>query len=1088
MLPEDSPADAERSWTARVDAWRAEPDAAGAIAICTAVTPADADEVRPLAIEFAREALTAHSEVGALHMAVARMLLIVEALEEAQSTLSVAAGVLPDDPRVYALLGQTLLRLGDARRAVAAFDEAAARGVVGPATQLLSERARVYVRMQDEAGEDAVADEVRRELCSVPPARPTSASDQPPSTQPAPVGPVESIPEDPRVSTGGLRWQPGAPAGGAVAKPRRRREAVRTLMGLGRTDGSAPQTVEEVLAAIAEQTEERDGSPSDTPGPLSDDSAPPPRLPSDVPYANVARRRGRDGDRSPGASGQRPGTLSDGDEERPVRVAAREQPFDGDVRRAEHGTRYSVIGSGRQESTGVSRPTGRRPGPDENVPSGRGGSTRISDRPGRPATTPGQHRDFSAETWAQANAARVEWEDPDDAETQPPREVDTAALQRAAKAARPKPAAGAPPPAQRAEPEVAEREPSATNGAGSAVTSDSERPAPQPSSHPALGSEPPRAVPRSVRPAAPRRRWKRWALPIGLAVCVVVGLQAGRWLEQGRGHQATARLVEQALAAVHTGDPAALAEADALLRKARDADAKSLDVALATVHTRMVRALDGDERAGALSEAVAEARRLGASPHEVAAGEIVVALDAGDDARVQVLLAEHDAAGDRGLAATAFYDLAAGAAMDRRGDPRSVDRYQSAVRADPSLLPAELRLVRAMLLVGDANEGRRRARALPPGRVETSVLAALAARVADGDSAQLAPIPPDQLPRSLRSLARALELRGRAAGDGAAFAAAIEAADAPSVALFCGRRALDAGEAEAAELAGRRALQLAPGYGPAHVLVGRAGFARGDLLQLRAAADQLKGIEGAELRAIHAYETGAHAELESIVAAIQPPPAAGAPMRVALERSRGAPIAAAPLTAAAKADPLWGTMVAMDAALDAGDLRRAREISVQWQHAPRHPLNARREARLLRYEGRLDEARRALDAAAPTALALHERALLAGELRSERSATMKALEASNLPQKKWLVAYIWTRADQKERAKLMTTRIDFPPEAASIEERIAALVTLGELVSDKKGRVEAKRLFAQWPENLDLLRAAVGFGFVRKSALNARRR
>ena len=95
--------------------------------------------------------------------------------------------------------------------------------------------------------------------------------------------------------------------------------------------------------------------------------------------------------------------------------------------------------------------------------------------------------------------------------------------------------------------------------------------------------------------------------------------------------------------------------------------------------------LDVDESGVGLAEAVAAARAVGVQENLLATGEIAMALVAKDSHRIDELLARHDADRGRSLSAVAFYELTAAAALERRGDPRAVERYQAAVRADPAL-------------------------------------------------------------------------------------------------------------------------------------------------------------------------------------------------------------------------------------------------------------------------------------------------------------------------------------------------------------------------------------------------------------------
>jgi tetratricopeptide (TPR) repeat protein len=1063
---------AARLSSASVSAWRAAPDASRAIALAGSVTSADAADLRDLCISFAGEARAQHAEHPGVLIALARMLIVVDALPEAQAALLAASQWVPEEPRVYALLGQVLLRLGDARNAVASFDQATARGLTGPATQALADRARFFVDMQDSAGEEAVAAEVRAELCSLPPPAPRT---------PPPPGTARGAP----AASAGLRWSDGeGPRSPPPAQGRRRTGRDRTLAGIG------PNSPEEMADLINSYIDGRD------------------------------RGAGRSGATSDAAP---PQPAGDG--------AAK---LGGD----EVGSRYTLIGMNREEETGPIRPSvrpardprlGRPPTPARHEPLP-GGERR--DRAAREARLEASSADSRRERSSEPPSSRRDRPSTPPSSRNADRRGGTSdgeSRQRAVAISTHRDfgflSGGAPPMSGRPASEVPpSRRPTERSAArfegGSDAPFDllplSGRPAdatplnttPQAvalveASRPSAptppltfsGAGPPSSVlARGTQaPASPGRpRLSKWLLPSVAAFVVVVSLQIGRWIESSRSSQAAGRFVDQAMAALHNGSPSAVGEADTLLTRAREADPANEDVALTTVYARVLRVLDAGEIPAALEAAVAAARGVGAGERDLAVGELVLASAANNEARVKEILKQHDGTGDRSLTGTAFYELAAGAVLEKRGDPKAVDRYQAATRADPSLYPAEVRLVRAMLLTGDANEGRRRARALPANRIDSLVLAALGARAATENSAQELNVGPvDELPRTLRSIARALELRTRAsaAGTGAAFAAAIEGADVPAVALLCGQIALESGFPEAAELAAKRALDLAPDHEPAQVLLARGALERGDLPRLREASDRLGTTRaGVELRAVLAYELGEITQFQEAVKALRPEPDPESPLGVAVARVAGRPLTETQPAAALRADPLWGSMILVDAALDAGDLGRAREIAAGWRDAARHPLKARREGRRLRYEGRFEEARRALDAAAATPGTLYERALLAGELRAERNATIISLEGSKLPHRQWLVAYIFARGDHADRAKMIVAPLEFPPDTAPLEQRIAAALALAELKSDKKGKEETRRLFHAWSENPDVVRAAVGFEMLPRAALAIRRR
>jgi hypothetical protein len=252
-------------------------------------------------------------------------------------------------------------------------------------------------------------------------------------------------------------------------------------------------------------------------------------------------------------------------------------------------------------------------------------------------------------------------------------------------------------------------------------------------------------------------------------------------------------------------------------------------------------------------------------------------------------------------------------------------------------------------------------------------------------------------------------------------------------------------------------------------------------------AGKLGGREGAELRAIAAYEDGDIGQMDEILRAMTPPPADGDLARIAIDRLRGTVITGDRMKSITKADPVWGELVRVDAALDNGDLDAAREISDGWTQGSQHPLRALRLARRLRYEGRLEDARQVLEKAAPTRSTLLEKALLAGELRTDRTVVLSALDVSSLPEKTWLIGYLRARQGTIDKAQKLLNPLDQPPDSAPRSLRLAAALAMSELTGDRKGKLESQHLLDAWPRNPDVIRAAVGFEILPKTALKHRR-
>jgi hypothetical protein len=141
--------------------WKAQPDAAGAIELCDVLRKSSPIAWGPLIDEVGKLASERHSSNGDVLVAVARLYAAVERLSDAQGLLVSAGRVSPRDPGVFRLLGEVLLRRGDAERAEKVFVRAQQLGASDPETHRWIERAKTLKPVQAKAGPRAVANEVK---------------------------------------------------------------------------------------------------------------------------------------------------------------------------------------------------------------------------------------------------------------------------------------------------------------------------------------------------------------------------------------------------------------------------------------------------------------------------------------------------------------------------------------------------------------------------------------------------------------------------------------------------------------------------------------------------------------------------------------------------------------------------------------------------------------------------------------------------------------------------------------------------------------------------------------------------------------
>jgi hypothetical protein len=139
--------------------WRSRPDAGATIALCEALR--GVPQVT-LVEEVGARASRDHANDAGVLLATARMYMAAQRMGDAQTVLVSAGKVAPRDAQVYRLLGEVLLRRGDAERSIRVFERAIHFGATDGETRLWSERANVFKSMQATAGMRAVATEIQR--------------------------------------------------------------------------------------------------------------------------------------------------------------------------------------------------------------------------------------------------------------------------------------------------------------------------------------------------------------------------------------------------------------------------------------------------------------------------------------------------------------------------------------------------------------------------------------------------------------------------------------------------------------------------------------------------------------------------------------------------------------------------------------------------------------------------------------------------------------------------------------------------------------------------------------------------------------
>jgi hypothetical protein len=429
----------------------------------------------------------------------------------------------------------------------------------------------------------------------------------------------------------------------------------------------------------------------------------------------------------------------------------------------------------------------------------------------------------------------------------------------------------------------------------------------------------------------PPRASRRTLLLGGTALCGLVVAGSGWALRRraaARSLQAAA-LAQSAYAKLRSGNVLAA------LRDATDARALSPDgtqAAYAWLHAAGLSLL---EEMGGAKEAVGfvdEARRMGAEGAELAFATVVAAVAMKNDKLAMRLVAQHEA---QGLAASAFYDFAAGAAHDLACDRGAVVRYAaSAAKWADAVLP-RYRLARAEIMRGRPAAAREALSGVPADAVAARILAGAASRLEGGPATPFDPAALDQAPRSVRPLGVAVLLRPDDPLLG--IDAAVDDVDSPLLAIACGRIALLAEDVESAERAAAAAHRMRPELTESAELRVRVALARGDLAKARAIADEASdpGVS-ALVAAVEGYEAKDPAKIRDAVAAAVEAGASAWPLAneargLLGDGPRPASPEDAPLKAASLRREPWADIVVFDLCLSDRQIERAKSIMKTWR-------------------------------------------------------------------------------------------------------------------------------------------------------------
>lgn len=941
-----------------------------------------------MAAEVAHQSAAQFGDDLEVALAVGRLYLAAVAdLVAAQNVIIRAAQTAREDPRAFRLLGELLLRRGDAQRAVKAFERTMQLGLNDADTRAWRDRGERLLPLQKNIGTQAVADALARML------------------------------ETEKAARRALSRAPQAP------KPR-----PKTMLGLGPAPApSAPRQAPPPPPPPAADAPEEDGVPT-TVFDLGKVAPPPP-----PPW---------------------PPDDHDDDEDVPTQVVDVGEAF-AYFRREASGAHPSVPapaeGIGKAPAAA---PTSPAPTPLEAPPAA-----------GHAPQMPEQAQPVGAAAFAQAAV-------PTFPVAQPAAEIRPE--QAAPALLEPEPI-HAPHAAQQASAPAATESLQALEAADFVSSGGLLAPAPQISD--ALQLDPNGAM---AMPPEPRKG-KGMGLVVGIALALIaVGAGVGGYFVW---HAYTTRKSEQAAATLRDTNHNVLTGTRAELTQART----TLEAALSTnpsgplkiVQARLlaVRALEYDRSKASLAELQQVIDDPLLDQPSSSAARMALELARGNTSAAL----EHANTLMKGAKGDPFLQYLLGLSQEAMGQAeRASEHYELALQAEPGMRLSRIRLARLRLLTArnadDRAETIKVIEALGQGD-EATVLRSMVTCSAPSEEPRAA-----ELPRSLQIVATieaSHDLNRAEARTVLQNAAA--SIEEPWVALYCADHGLDRGDVEAAKPCLDRVSQLGKGMTAQREVTAKAALIAGDLAAAQAQLDNLPAPKGSLLKAVLAYESLQPEALGNLTKS-----------QLAAEEAAFVEVVQAVLQGRAVTeeqlepirDTLGGDLVAMDAALDAGNLEAARAITQGWGDEP-HPLRSIRRARLLRYEGKLDQAAEELKKAGAGPRTTFERVLLQIETHEGRTEALKALEDASAagPLGPWLKGYVLALESRYADARAACMQQPAPDADSAMPVRVAAALVFGAVQERKAGGELMRNLLERWGENPDVIRAAVYMRLLPSSAL-----
>jgi len=544
---------------------------------------------------------------------------------------------------------------------------------------------------------------------------------------------------------------------------------------------------------------------------------------------------------------------------------------------------------------------------------------------------------------------------------------------------------------------------------------------------------------------------------------------------------------------LETGSVSDLRKTDQKLNEAFELDSLSQPAARLWLQNRVLYEILTSEEVRGIDSAVHRGKTVELPEKDTAFGRIASFMAEGDLAGGAAILSRWDTASGR----DPYYQLAAGAVLERAGDLRAIERYDAARRLDSKFIPAQLLLARLLLLEFGAERAKPVLDGLRQELGDAPITRALSALawVVDSerpetlpDDAKLQPDDPGKLPAPLSGVPAMVEaVQAMRAGDMAKVSRAIDSAVStamtPSLATGLGFLAIEAGDEQLARKAALRALQFAAVYPRARTLAARVALLGGRLDEAQKAIEELdpSSADVAVVRGVVAYESLEPSDLDGALRSIgeavqtrQAYSALAAGPGVLTGRAYPSP---EKLEAMATPATPWGEIVAADAALDQANLALAAKILSHRTGDAIRPVHYLRWARLYRYQDKGDEAVKAAAAAREgsiTASVLIES--LYAFIKKEDAAGARNLVAKHPttlgPLTGWLGVLVDVLNKQKAQAAARAAKLDLPPAETPLALRILVARALA-AAGDKRAAPYVLVLAKQVPKHPDVRQTAL---------------